>query len=111
SFTIFLDDFHYIPREQQSEIAKQIKAGSERGIRVVLASVPHRSDDAVRANTELRGRVEAINVKPWMRTELEEIATTGMQALNATMQADARAMMATESYGSPQLMQTICLQA
>ena len=53
-FVVFLDDFHYIPRSLQDDIGKQIKSGSDAGIRFVIASVPHRSDDVVRSNHELR---------------------------------------------------------
>lgn len=110
-FTIFIDDFHYIPREQQTEVAKQVKAASERGIRIVLASVPHRSDDAVRANPELRGRVEAIDIRYWKESELKEIAILGFRVLKVAMEESALRSMAVEAYGSPQLMQAICLQA
>jgi len=32
-FVVLIDDFHYMPRELQAQIARQIKAGAERGIR------------------------------------------------------------------------------
>jgi hypothetical protein len=60
-FTIFIDDFHYIPKDLQREIGQQIKEAAESGVRIVTASVPHRSDDVVRSNPELRGRVAAID--------------------------------------------------
>ena len=62
TFAVFVDDFHYIPKDAQKEIGKQIKEAAENGVRIVTASVPHRSDDVVRSNTELRGRVTAIDV-------------------------------------------------
>jgi molybdopterin-guanine dinucleotide biosynthesis protein len=53
-FVVFVDDFHYIEAGAREEIGRQIKAAAERGVRVCTASVPHRSDDVVRSNTELR---------------------------------------------------------
>jgi hypothetical protein len=38
-FLIFVDDFHYMSREVQAEVAKQIKAAAERGVRICVASV------------------------------------------------------------------------
>ena len=46
--------------DAQIDIAKSIKAISERGVRVCIASVPHKSDDMVRANDELTGRIVSI---------------------------------------------------
>src|SRR4029077_4514649 len=45
SFIVFLDDFHYIPKNAQAEVARQIKTAAERGIRISIATVPHRADD------------------------------------------------------------------
>ena len=57
TYVVFIDDFHYIERGVREEIGRQIKAAAEKGIRICTASVPHRSDDVVRSNPELRGRV------------------------------------------------------
>lgn len=111
SFTIFIDDFHYMGRELQVEIGKQVKAALEKGIRICIASVPHRADDAVRANPELRGRLEAIDIEPWSETELRRIAHRGFEALHAPISQDCEKQFAHEAYGSPQLMQSICLNA
>ena len=70
SFVVFVDDFHYIPKEAQQEIGRQIKEAAETGVRVCTASVPHRADDVVRSNTELRGRVRAIDITYWSDAEL-----------------------------------------
>ena len=49
NYTVFVDDFHYIPKDVQAEIGMQIKEAAESGVRICTASVPHRSDDVVRA--------------------------------------------------------------
>jgi len=108
-FVVFIDDFHYIPKDVQQDIGKQIKAAAEREIRICTASVPHRSDDVVRSNPELRGRVTAIDVEYWNQKDLEEIAKLGFRELNADIEAAVVQQMAAEAFGSPQLMQAICL--
>jgi hypothetical protein len=65
NFVLFVDDFHYIPKDVQAEIGKQIKAAAEAGVRICTASVPHRKDDVVRSNPELRGRVMGIDIDYW----------------------------------------------
>jgi hypothetical protein len=110
-YVMLIDDFHYMDRAVQIEAAKQIKLAAERGVRICVASVPHRADDVVRSNPELRGRTTNIDTTFWTSDELTQIATIGLTKLNAPItDTDAR-RFAMESCGSPQLMQAICLQA
>ncbi|SMX48394.1 ATP-binding protein [Maliponia aquimaris] len=108
-FVVFLDDFHYIAEEAQIDIAKSIKAIAERGVRVCIASVPHKSDDMVRANDELTGRIISILFDYWTVQELEIIAKNGFSALGVDIAPAVMKRLATESLGSPQLMQSLCL--
>jgi hypothetical protein len=108
-FVVLVDDFHYIPREVQVDVGKQIKAAAENGVRVITASVPHRADDVVRSNPELRGRVTAIDTDYWSTQELKEIAYRGFRQLNVELAPNVEAQLAQEAFGSPQLMQSICL--
>lgn len=108
-FVVFIDDFHYIKEGLRSEIGRQIKVASEKGVKFLIASVPHRSDDVVRSNTELRGRVGALDVDYWESLELAKIARQGFSALNCDISKSIEDRMIQESFGSPQLMQCICL--
>ena len=110
SFCILVDDFHYIDANVQVEIGKQIKTASERGIRILTASVPHRSDDVVRSNSELRGRTISVDTVFWEINELEQIAETGFEVLNVEIPREVIRELAVDACGSPQLMQRICLQ-
>ncbi|HEX4135428.1 MAG TPA: hypothetical protein VHY84_12515 [Bryobacteraceae bacterium] len=110
-FVVLLDDFHYMDRAVQAEVAKTLKEAVRLGVKIVTAAVSHRGDDVVRANPELRGRVRAINLRYWADAELEKIATVGFGALNAFMDPAAIQLFVRESAGSPQLMQLLCLQA
>jgi len=108
---LLVDDFHYMPRDVQVEVAKQLKEAARRDVKIVTASVPHRADDVVRANPELRGRVTAIDVGYWRTEDLVRIATAGFDALNVSIDPDSAKRLAHESAGSPQLMQALCLYA
>ena len=111
NFVILLDDFHYMERAVQVEVAKALKEAVRLGVKIVTAAVSHRGDDVVRANPELRGRVRAIDLRYWSADELRQIADAGFTALNADLQPDAVTTCINESAGSPQLMQLLCLQA
>jgi hypothetical protein len=85
NYLIFVDDFHYIPKETQVSLAKAIKGLAENGVRICTASVPHRNEDVVRANPELRGRLASIDIPEWDRSELAQIAERGFAELQANI--------------------------
>ncbi len=111
TFSILVDDFHYMARPLQTEAAKQIKTAAERGVRICVASVPHRSDDVVRSNPELRGRTTNIDLNFWSTDELTKIAAIGFEKLAMIVPTNVIERFAREACGSPQIMQAISLQA
>ncbi len=108
-FTVLIDDFHYMPRDAQEEEAKQIKEAARQGVKIIVASVSHRSDDVVRANPELRGRVTSIDLEYWNEANLLTIAHQGFNTLKAELDAKVYEAFTKEAAGSPQLMQAVCL--
>jgi hypothetical protein len=107
---LFIDDFHYIPQETQLEIVKGLKQLVFDGLRIIIASVPHRAFDAVRVEKEMTGRVEQLQIPLWRTDDLESIATRGFDALNGSIAGKDRRRLAKEAYESPHLMQDFCLQ-
>ena len=108
-YTILLDDFHYIPAAIQGDVAQQLKDAASRGVRICVASVPHRADNVVLALPELRGRVLSIDLDYWSRRDLLEIPKLGCPLLGLEVDNTSLQTFATEAAGSPQLMQSICL--
>lgn len=106
---VFIDDFHYIASDEQLQIVRGLKDLIFDGLGVVVAAVPHRAYDVVRVEKEMTGRVAPLPVVPWEERDLKEIATKGFGALGVTLSASAVKRMADESFGSPYLMQTHCL--
>jgi len=107
--TLVVDDFHYIERGVQAGLVEQFKEAARAGCTLVVVSVPHRSDDVIRANPDLRGRVRHVEVTYWTEQELLNIAQLGFPALNIEVDNAVAGRLATESLSSPQLMQTLCL--
>lgn len=106
---LVLDDFHYAPPEIQYDIACQLKEVIRMGFKAVVVSLPYRSDDAIRLNPDLTGRILVIEIEPWKTEELEEIAKKGFGKLQIQVGQSLIARMTKESIHSPQLMQSICL--
>lgn len=110
TYVLFIDDFHYMAPEVQVEVAKQIKEAARQGVKICTASVPHRSDDVVRSNPELRGRVRAVDTRAWEMSDLLRIGALGFPAAGIRVPDATMRRMAVEASQSPQLMQAICLQ-
>lgn len=108
-WVLVLDDFHYASPNMQMEIAYQLKDAIRKYFKTVVISLPHRSDDAIRKNSDLSGRLNLINIEPWNTKELREIAVTGFDKLGLHIDSSIANDMAQESLSSPQLMQSICL--
>jgi hypothetical protein len=106
---VFIDDFHYIPRSVQVEVSNQIKEAIRNDVTFVVASVPYHSDDAIRANPDLRGRTVKLDFDYWKPDELCKIAHKGFAALDAEASPAYVQALASEAAGSPQLMQSLCL--
>jgi hypothetical protein len=108
---LLIDDFHYVEGQAQQRIAQQLKDAVARGLRVIVVAVPHRRDDAIRSNPDLRGRVRKIDLDYWDVPELSKIAHAGFPLLNVDVsELDVR-RIARESVRSPQLMQALCLES
>lgn len=93
----------------QYDIACQLKEVIRSGFKAIVISLPYRSDDAIRLNPDLTGRLSIIEIEPWKKEELIRIASKGFAELNIEVAGELMAKMAEESIHSPQLMQAICL--
>ena len=106
---LVIDDFHYIEPEVQQYIARTLKTELFHGLKAVILTLPHRSDDAIRLNPDLIGRTTVIDIAPWSLDELKKIAEKGFVLLSFPITPDAIETLARESIASPQLMQENCL--
>lgn len=106
---LVIDDFHYASPEMQMKMAQQLKDAIRRELKVVVVSLPHRADDAIRQNADLSGRLSLINIETWKEEDLKKIALKGFDKLNIKIENSIAEKLAVECLTSPQLMQYICL--
>lgn len=106
---LVIDDFHYASSAMQMKMAQQLKDAIRRELKVVVVSLPHRADDAIRQNADLSGRLSLINIETWKEEDLKKIAEKGFAKLNIKINDDIARKLAVECLTSPQLMQYICL--
>lgn len=108
-FVVFIDDFHYIQSDVQNQLARQIKEAIRHGVKFICASVPYHSDDVIRSNPDLRGRIFSIDFEYWGEDVLKKIAFKGFTKANINYRQPFIDRLVAESAGSPQLMQYLCL--
>jgi hypothetical protein len=108
SICLVIDDFHYVDDGIRSSFIKSIKGAIFRGLKVVLLSTPHRAFEAIKAESEITGRFKHVTVPPWSTDDLKLIAITGFNALNVKCASSFIKLLASESEGSPLLMQRFC---
>lgn len=108
-FVLFIDDFHYVADNVKNQLAEEIKEAVRHGLNIVCASVPYHSDDVLRANKDLRGRIIILDFDYWDPPLLREIAQLGFAELMLDVADDLINRLAAEAAGSPQLMQALCL--
>lgn len=106
---LVIDDFHYASAEMQMKMAQQLKDAIRRELKVVVVSLPHRADDAIRQNADLSGRLSLINIETWKEEDLKKIAIMGFDKLGIKITDNIAEKLAIECLTSPQLMQYICL--
>ncbi len=106
---LVIDDFHYASKEMQIKMAQQLKDAIRKELKVVVISLPHRADDAIRQNADLSGRLSLINIEIWKERDLKEIALKGFKKLGIGITDEVAEKLAVECLTSPQLMQYICL--
>jgi hypothetical protein len=111
SIKLVIDDFHYIKREEQTDIIRNLKNFVFDGLKVVLLSVPYKAYEAIQAEVEITGRFVHVNVPDWNEVDLQEIGVKGFRALNVEFPSEIIRQFAQESNGSPQLMQSFCWEA
>lgn len=109
-FVLYIDDAHYIDKKLHEPISEAIKDAYERGMSICVSFIPYRSDDLTRANPDLSGRIESIDLGYWDKNDLEKIGEMGFEILNRYPSELVIKNLARESVGSPHLMQKLCLE-
>lgn len=107
---VAIDDFHFISDQKtRKDILLALRPLADQGCTVVLISTPPSADDPAFSGTNLGGRRKTVKVPRWSETDLARIATVGFAALNVTANPLIVERLARESFGSPQIMQELCL--
>ncbi|KGM36865.1 hypothetical protein [Streptococcus sinensis] len=107
---LIFDDFHYINPQQQKDIIHRLKEPISRGLHVILILIPMRQNQPIEVETDMKGRVQYVEVPAWSNEELGYIASKGFKELNAEISEELLISFVENSFKNPFLMQKICAQ-
>lgn len=105
---LVVDDFHYLEDAARVEFVRNVKGAVFAGLKVILLSVSHRKFDAIKAESELTGRLISVSVPEWSNRDLTLIPQKGFPALNVRCPEDVVEKIASECQSSPFIMQRLC---
>ena len=80
NIALIIDDFHYLPPNARKIFLRNIKGPVFDGLKLVLLSVTHRGLDAVKAESELQGRVYSVITPEWELGVSRENRRTGIHS-------------------------------
>lgn len=111
SIAIVLDDFHFIEDEGvRTEILQALKPVADKKVTILVVTLPYRDNFYVVTTSNIGGRSVVLEVPTWCPDDLAEIADTGFRELKVFATAEVTHQLALNSFGSPQIMQGLCLE-
>jgi hypothetical protein len=109
SKVIFLDDFHHLKKETQTDFAFALKSFYEHSkIIFVIVGVWLEENRLVSINNDLAGRVTSINADKWSYDDLYNVIERGSELLNIRFEENLIEEIITESYTNVYFVQEIC---
>lgn len=79
---IILENFHYLPDDVQCQLAFDLRAFQELGIRFIILGVWREKNRLAQYNGDLLDRIIEIPVEPWEEDDLREVIKKGSKILN-----------------------------
>lgn len=103
---VVIEDFHYLPLEQQRKLAHDLKSFWDHSAFFVVIGVWHAKNYIVELNSDLAGRIEEVNVD-WQESELEDSIRKGGVALGVDFLDGFVKDLAKDSYNNIGIAQSL----
>ena len=109
---IILENFHYLNDEIQKQLAFDLRAFQELGVRFVVLGVWREKNRMAQFNGDLLDRVLEIPVEPWTEVDFRRVATKGAAVLNISIDEVILAAAIEASFSSigvfQELLKGVC---
>jgi hypothetical protein len=112
---IILENFHYLNDDIQKQLAFDLRAFQELGVRFVVLGVWREKNRMAQFNGDLLDRVVEVPVEPWAELDFRRVASKGAKVLNISFSDDLLAAAIQASFSSigvfQELLKGICIEA
>lgn len=102
---IVLDNFHFLSLEAQRELATDIRAFGEKGIKIIVLGTWRAQNHLQLLNSDLSGRVKTISIEPWSDADLSKVIDKGEKLLNISFSPNIKSAIIQKSAGIIGLLQ------
>ncbi len=106
---LVIEDFHYLPQEQQRRFAFDLKTLWDYKTFVLIVGVWISENMLITLNPDLSDRIEELSVT-WRSAELQQVLQKGCEKLNLRPTEEVAARLAEISYESVGLLQKLALR-
>lgn len=107
--TLVIEDFHYLPDEEQRKFAFDLKTLWDYRTFVVVVGVWISENMLITMNPDLSDRIEELSIS-WSESELCQVLNKGCTALGFQLTPEVASLLAEISYGSVGLTQKLALR-
>lgn len=102
---VVLENFHYLAREAQQDVARDLKTFHEMGIRFIILGIWRESNMIMIHNPDLQDRMTEIPVEPWYKDDFDKVIRVGCECLNIRIIGDVLARFKHEAFGNIGMLQ------
>ncbi len=105
---VVLENFHYLSKDTQGDLAFDLKTFHELGIRFIILGVWQEANLLLLYNPDLQDRVIEVPVEPWADTDFDRVITKGCERLNCTFSESICRDIKDSAFGNIGLLQEFC---
>lgn len=102
---IVLENFHYLARDVQRDLARDLKTFHEIGVRFIILGIWREANMLMIHNPDLQDRVTEIPVEPWHADDFDKVIDVGCTYLNISIGRDILARFKFEAFGNVGMLQ------
>lgn len=103
---VVLEDFHYLPEDEQRRLAFDLKSFWDEGVFFVIIGIWAEQNLLTYYNRDLSGRIEEIDIK-WTDSDLLQVITKGENSLNIKISPEKTVEVLADATSNVGLLQRI----
>lgn len=105
---IVLENFHYLDNDTQSDLAFDLRAFQEQGVRFIILGIWKEKNKLNQFNGDLVDRIIDVPVEPWEEADFIAVIDKGSNLLNIKIDEKLRSEIINKSFRNIGIVQELC---